>query len=118
MSLRTEYAFNKHLEMCNDTGKRTFYNNDYLKFDKFHYRNRIPFPMCYDFECVIKNRKHGGASVKVAPPLVGETTLALPPPLRGWTNSHIPLKEDSITPLYSSCYYCNEYMDNDIVRYS
>ena len=21
---------------------------------------------------------------------------------------NIPLKEDSITPLYSSCYYCNE----------
>ena len=35
----------------------------------------------------------------------------------------IPLKEDSITPLYSSlqsgfadCYYCNEYIDYDIVR--
>ena len=26
------------------------------------------------------------------------------------------MKEDSITPLYSSCYYCNEQMDNDIVR--
>ena len=29
---------------------------------------------------------------------------------------NIPLKEDSITLLYSSCYYCNEHMDNDIVR--
>ena len=115
--------------------------------------------------------------MKVAPPLVGETTLALPSPLRGWTKSHfpiacglyikndcrdilkdeyeyycredsqsgdtvdvvdwfirrvsyynkllkeiffinIPLKEHSITPLYSRCYYCNEYMDDDAVRYS
>ena len=36
---------------------------------------------------------------------------------------NIPLKEDTITPLHSSpqsgfadCYYCNQYMDNDIVR--
>ena len=29
---------------------------------------------------------------------------------------NIPLKEDSITQLYTSCYYCNEYMDNNIVR--
>ena len=28
----------------------------------------------------------------------------------------IPLKEDSITPLTIQCYYCNEYMDEDIVR--
>ena len=26
------------------------------------------------------------------------------------------MKEDSITPLYIRCYYCNEYMYNDIVR--
>ena len=37
---------------------------------------------------------------------------------------NIPLKGDSITPLYSKpqsgfadCYYCNEHMDGDIVRY-
>ena len=30
--------------------------------------------------------------------------------------SILPLKEDSISPLYSNCYYCNEYMDYDIVR--
>ena len=28
----------------------------------------------------------------------------------------LPLKEDGISPFYSSCYYCNEYMDYDIVR--
>ena len=29
---------------------------------------------------------------------------------------NIPLNEDSITPLYCSCYYCNEYMGEDVVR--
>ena len=44
--------------MCNDTGRRTFDNSDYLTFDKFHYKNRTPFAMYYDFDCMIKNRKH------------------------------------------------------------
>ena len=43
VSFRTEDALNKHLEMCNDTGRRTFHNNYYLKFDKFHYNYRVPF---------------------------------------------------------------------------
>ena len=43
--------------MRNDTGRRTFHNNDYLMFDKFRYKNRIPFAMYYDFDCIIKNRK-------------------------------------------------------------
>ena len=29
---------------------------------------------------------------------------------------NIPLKEDSITPFYSRCYYCNENLGEDIVR--
>ena len=29
---------------------------------------------------------------------------------------NIPLKEDNITPLYTNCYYCNEYMREDIFR--
>ena len=29
---------------------------------------------------------------------------------------NIPLKEDSVTPLYSRCYYCNEEINNNIVR--
>ena len=29
---------------------------------------------------------------------------------------NIPLKEDSITPLYTNCYYCNEYVSKDIIR--
>ena len=44
VSFRTEDALNKHLEMCNDT-VRTFHNNDYLKFDKFHQKNRVPLAM-------------------------------------------------------------------------
>ena len=43
--------------MFNDTGRRTFHNNDYLKLDKFHYKNRVQFAMYYDFECII-NGKH------------------------------------------------------------
>ena len=58
VSFRTEDALNKHLTMCNATGRRTFHNNDYLKFDKFHYKNRVPFAKYYDFECIIKDRKH------------------------------------------------------------
>ena len=29
---------------------------------------------------------------------------------------NIPMKEETITPLYSRCYYGNEEMNNDIVR--
>ena len=58
MSFRTEDALNKHLAMFNDTGRRTVHNNDYITFDKFHYKKRIPFAMFYDIDCVIKNRKH------------------------------------------------------------
>ena len=51
MSFRTEDALNKHLKMCNETGRRTFHNNDYLKLDKFRCKNRVPFAMYYDFKC-------------------------------------------------------------------
>ena len=58
VSYRTEDALNKHLELCNTekhVGRRTFHKDDYLKFDKFHYENRVPFAMYYDFECIIKD---------------------------------------------------------------
>ena len=29
---------------------------------------------------------------------------------------NIPLKEETFTPLHTECYYCNEYMGNDIIR--
>ena len=61
VSFRTEDALNKHFELCNTqkrVGRRTFHLKDYLKFDKFHYKNRVPFAMYYYFECVIENRKH------------------------------------------------------------
>ena len=45
VSFRNEDALNKHLEMCNDTGRRTFHNNYYIKFDKFHYKNTVTFAM-------------------------------------------------------------------------
>ena len=61
VSFRTEDALNKHLELCNTqkyVGRRTFHKDDYLKFDKFHYKNRVPFAMYYDFEYIIKDGKH------------------------------------------------------------
>ena len=61
VSFRKEDALNKHLELCNTQkhiGRRTFHKDDYLKFDKFHYKNRVPFAMYYDFECMIKDGKH------------------------------------------------------------
>ena len=58
MSFRTEDALNKHLELCDSIGRRTFHYDGYLKFGKFHYKNGVPFAMYYVFECIIKNRKH------------------------------------------------------------
>ena len=58
VSFQTEDALNIHLELCNNTGRRTIDKDDYLKFDKFHYKNRVPFAMYYDFECIIKDGKH------------------------------------------------------------
>ena len=52
LSIITEHALNKHLEMSNNTGRITFHKDEYLKFDKFHYKNRVPFAMYYDFECI------------------------------------------------------------------
>ena len=54
MSLQSEDTLNKHLNLCNTqkhVGRRTFHKDEYLKFDKFHYKNSVPFAMCYDFEC-------------------------------------------------------------------
>ena len=48
VSFRTEDALNKHLELYNTqkhVGRRTFHKDDYRKFDKFHYKNRVPFAM-------------------------------------------------------------------------
>ena len=60
VSFLTERALKKHLELCNTqkhVGRRTFHKDEYLKFDKFHYENRVPFAMYYYFECIIKNKK-------------------------------------------------------------
>ena len=136
MSFRTEDASNKHLEMCNDTGRRSFHNNEYLKFDKFDYKNRIPFAMYYDFECIIKDGKHirisCGLYIKSDYPDILEADYEYycgdvvdcfirrmsyyNKLFREIFSIYIPLKEDSITQLCTSCYYCNEYMDNDIAR--
>ena len=131
MSLRTEDAKNKLLEMCNDTGRRTFHNNDYLKFDKFHYNNRVPFAMFYDFECIRKEGKHlpiaCGLYIKSAYPDIledeyesfcGDNVVDWFIGRMSYYNKlfkeifslNISLKEDSITPLTNVCYYCDEEM--------
>ena len=49
------------MDLCNTqkyVGRRTFHKIEYLKFDKFHYKNRVAFAMYYDFECIIKDGKH------------------------------------------------------------
>ena len=61
VSFLTEHALIKHLDLCNTqkhVGRRTFHKDEYQKFDKFHYKNRVLFAMYYDFECIIKNKKH------------------------------------------------------------
>ena len=61
VSFRTEDAFYKDLDLCNTQkhiGRRTFHKDEYLKFDKFHSKDRVPFAMYYDFECIIKDGKH------------------------------------------------------------
>ena len=123
--------------MCDDTGRRTFYNNDYLKFDRFHYKNIVPFAMYYDFECIIEDGKDlpiaCGLYIKNDYPdiLEDEYENYCGDKIVDWFigrmscynkffkdifNINIPFKEDSFTPLTNVCYYCKDYMDNDIVR--
>ena len=149
VSFRTEDALNKHLELCNTqkhVGRRTFHKEDYLKFDKFkfHYKNRLPFALYYDFECEIKDGNHlpiaCGLYIKSDYPDILEDKYECNcgDEVVDWFvdrvdhynklykdifSINIPLKEDSITPsakwfhrLYSRCYYCNENLGEDVVR--
>ena len=56
VSFEIENALNKHLDLFNNIGRRTLHHDDYLKFDKYRYKNRVPFTMEYDFEFIIKTR--------------------------------------------------------------
>ena len=123
--------------MCNDIGRRTFGNNDYLKFDRIQYKNRVQFAMHYEFECILKDGKHlpiaCGLYIKSDYPdiLEDEYEWYCGEDVVEWFISRMScyknlfkdifsknnqLKEDSLSPLYSRCYYCNEEMNNDIVR--
>ena len=93
--------------------------------------------MYYDFECIIKDGRHlpiaCGLYIKSDYPdkLEDKYESNCGDKVVDWFISrvnyynklfkdifetNIPLNEDSITPLYSSCYYCNEYMGEDVVR--
>ena len=61
MSFQSEDALKKLLDFCNTqkhVGRRKFHKDEYLKFDKFHYKDSVQFAMYYDFECIIKDGKH------------------------------------------------------------
>ena len=93
--------------------------------------------MYYDFECIIKDGKHipfaCGLYIKsdYSNILEDKYECNCGDKVVDWFvdrvdhynklfkdifSINIPLKEDSITPLYSRCYYCNEYVGEDIVR--
>ena len=60
MPFQTEDALNKQLDLCNTNnhvGRRTFHNDDCLKINQLHYKNRGSSTITYDFECIIKNGK-------------------------------------------------------------
>ena len=140
VSFSTEDALNKHLDFCNTQkhiGRRTFHKDDYLVFDKFHYKNRVPFAMYYDFECMRKDGKHlpiacglyiksdyhnkledkyecncGDKAVDRFVDRVDHYNKLF----KDIFSINISMKEETITPLYSRCYYCNENLCEDIVR--
>ena len=127
------------------SGRRTFHINDYLKFDEFHYNNRAAIDMYYDSECIIKDRKHCKAWTMSHIPIACGIHIKIDYPdileekyekyfgkdivdwflvrMRYYNKIFketiclkIQSKEDSITPLYTNCYYCNHELGTDIVR--
>ena len=144
VSFRTEDALNKHLDLCNtqkQIGRRIFHKDDYLKFDKFHYKIRVPFAIYYDFECIIKDSKHLPIAcdlyIKNDYPDILEdkyenyceednTDRFLERAdyynkfFKDVLSINIPLKEDTITPLtidpqsgFADCFYCRENLGID-----
>ena len=75
VSFRTQSALDKHLELANTkehVGRRTLQFEVCLKFDKYHYKNRVTFTMEYDFECKKLCKKNtflllAGCTLKVIP---------------------------------------------------
>ena len=118
-------------------GRETFHEDEYLNYDRFHYKNRVPFAMYYDFKCIIKNKKHiliaCGLYIKSdCPDILGDMYESYSgEKIVDWFISrvdhynkffndifeiNIPLNEDTITPLTTECFYCREILGNDTVR--
>ena len=93
--------------------------------------------MYYDFECIIKNKKHipiaCGLYIKSDYPdtLEDKYESYSGKDIADWFISRVnhynklfkdifeinsPLNEDTITPLTTECFYCRENLGNDIVR--
>ena len=128
------------MDLCNTqkhVGRRIFHKDEYLNFDKFHYKNTVPFAMYYDFECIIKNKKHVpnacGLYIKSDYPDILEDKYESYSidDIVDWFISRvsyynklykdifeiiIPLNEDTITPLSTECFYCREVLGNEVVR--
>jgi len=51
-SFRTKQALNNHLVNCqqNEAVRNTFPKEDYLEYNKWHYKNKVPFVIYCDFE--------------------------------------------------------------------
>ena len=144
VSFQIEDPLNKHSELCNNTGRKTIRRDDYLRFDKFYYKNSVPFAMYCDFDCIIKDSNTSNKNKKHLPiacclyikndypdVLEDEYECFCGEGVVDWLISrmiyykklykdifsiNIPLKEDSVPPLNNMCYFCNEYIDNGIVR--
>ena len=118
-------------------GRITFLKDEYLKFDRFHYKNRVPFAMYYDFECIIKNKKH--IPIACGLYIISDYPNILEDMYESYSGEDVvdwficrvnhynklfndifeidvPFNEDTITPLTTECFYCREYLGNDIVR--
>ena len=129
VSFLTEHALNKHLDLCNTqkhVGRRTFHKDEYLKFDKFHYKNSVPFAMYYNFECIINNKntllllkvyikkseypdiledKCGNYSGEDIVDCIISRVNHYKKLFKDIFEINIPLNEDSITPLTTECFY-------------
>ena len=51
-------SLNKHLDFCNEVGRIRVHADDYLEFDKCHYKNRGTLIIVADFECKIIDSIH------------------------------------------------------------
>ena len=143
VSFRIEDELNKHLDLCNesylekDIRRRTFHKENYVKFNKLQYKNKVPFITVYDFEFIMKYGKPIPVAcahhIKNDYPDILESKLDYH--VGGdsvyWCVSRVEyhyklfgdvckinilLKEETVIVLTTDCYYCKEELGDDCVR--